>query len=45
LFNDRYRGTVGQIIFEENTGIEGHRNVVSRNLGRIYDTVLTIFGV
>ena len=45
LFNDRYSGNAGQIIFEENVGLEGHQNVVSRNLGRIYDTVLTIFGV
>lgn len=45
LFNDRYSGDVGQIVFEENVGVAGHQNVLSRNIGRIYDTVLTLFGV
>lgn len=45
LFNDRYSGAAGYVVFEENAGLEGHRNAVSRNLGRIYDTVLTVFGV
>jgi len=45
LFNDRYSGAAVYVVFEENAGLEGHRNAVSRNLGRIYDTVLTVFGV